>query len=625
MSQLPELVEIARRWAGRLSDTSDGTGEGLEAALLELAREAYGAADAEPHAATERFATLYAAAPTGVALADASATIVEANPALAELLDVPAERLRGRALLDLAVHERDGRLLAERLADLDGAAPGTRSSAELVELARSGGEACWAHVSFSLLPSDVPGTSYPVAFVSDAEELRGLREAFERQSVSDPLTNLSNASRFRSHLESTLGVRPAGQIALVYFDIDGFKVVADGIGSQGSDEILRSVARRLSAVFDSADDAVAPVASNVLLGRVAGDGFGVMLRGQFSTAVIVGLVERALRELAEPVYTDNLGVAVSASAGIAVREAHAAEPEQLVEGARLALHRAKQAGKAQWALYDPRADPDSQTRYRIGAGIGGGLENGEFTVACRPCVELPDQETVVATHLELFWEHPEHGLLPPRQFSALADTTGMTPSLGRHLLDSAAATAASWRGRYGADAPVPGVFLPARLAVDGELVGMVGAALWRHALPGAALRLAADAGAFRDTRGDFAESARLLAEQGTSFVIGISGPADVELVRRSPIPVAAVTLTGEPVAELAGDDPPESARRWVGRLVRHAGELGLPIGASGVVSGAHATRLYELGVGVVTGPYLAATSDRERLDSWFQGVAVPDA
>lgn len=624
MSESSELTEIAWRWAGRLRGlAADGSGDALETELLELAREAHGIGDAARRAATERFATLYAASPTGVALADASTSIVEANPALAELLGVRAEGLHGHALLDLAAHDRDRLLLAERLDGLDGAAPGARTAGELVELSRSGGEPCWAYVSFSLLPTDVPGKSYPVAFVSDAEELRGLREAFERQSVRDPLTNLANASRFRSYLESALGARPAGQVALVYLDIDGFKVVADGLGSQGSDEILRGVAGRLSEVFEGDGDTADSVGPGVLLGRIAGDGFGVILRGQVTTAEVVGLVEQALSELAEPVYTQNVGVGVSASAGIAVRPAHAAEPEQLIEGARLALHRAKQAGKAQWALYDPVADPANQARYRLGAGIGGGLENGEFTVVYRPCVTLPRDEPIAAIHLELWWDHPEHGVLSPGQFCYLADTTGMTPSLGWYLLDRVGEAAAAWRARHGVAAPVPSAFLSRRVAVDGELVGMVKSALRRHELPGGAVRLAAHSRALQDTRGDFAESLRLLAEQGISFVLGVSDAADVELLCHSRVPVVALTLTGEAVAELAVDDPPESARRHVAQLVSRATECGFTVGASGVLSRGHAARLYELGVGVATGPYITEIPGGDHVDASHRDVPAP--
>src|SRR5699024_10190005 len=162
--------------------------------------------------------------------------------------------------------------------------------------------------------------------------------------------------------------------------------------------------------------------SNVLLGRIAADRFGVILSGSFDTAGVAGLVDDALNRLAEPVYLDEIGVGVGASAGIIVRSARATESGQLIEGAGLALHRAKRSGKAQWALYDPVADADNQQWYRLGAGIAGGLETGEFSVGYRPLVALPHGNRAVGARFELRWNHPEHGVLPAERFVELADT-----------------------------------------------------------------------------------------------------------------------------------------------------------------------------------------------------------
>lgn len=549
-----------------------------------------------------RFAALYAACPSGIALTDSAGTVVDANPALAELLEVGPEELRGGDIVRLGAAEQDRSVLAELLAAVDASRPSLRTERELLELAHPDGRAKRVHITLASLPADAPGTSYPVVFVEDADELSSLRETFEHQSVRDPLTNLANASRFRSYLESTLGTDPDGQVALIYLDIDGFRVINDGLGTEAADEILRVVATRLSTAFD-VDTACG--ANTAFLARLAGDGFGVVLRGELTPAEVIGRVERAFDDLAEPAYLDDVGVGVSASAGIVVRPARGADPDRLIERARTALHRAKGNGKAQWVLSDPDTDSADRGRYRLGAAIAGGLETGEFTVGYRPRVVLPGTATGTSLEAELRWDHPEHGLLRAAEFRGLAAITGMTVRLGRQLLAHAAGTAADKRDRFGDDAPTVGVYLPRRLAVDGDLVRIVKAELARHELPASALWLRADCPSILDERGDFLESLKILAEQGTTFVLDVTGSADLELIYSWKIPVSAVTLAGHVVDAVAAEDPAEAAERHVTQLVQRAAERGLTVGATNVTSESHAARLHALGVRDVTGPYLA--------------------
>ena len=547
------------------------------------------------HAAGLRFVTLYSACPSGIALTDSAGKIVDANPALAGLLEVTPERLQGSGIVGLGAGEKDRAALSELLDELDTGVSNLRTERELLELAYPEGKPKRAHVCMANLPTDTPGTFYPAVFVEDADELSGLRETFEHQSVSDPLTNLANASRFRSYLESTLGTDPDQRIALTYFDIDGFKVINDGIGSEAADEILRVVAARLDTAFR---------ADTMLLARLSGDGFGVVLRGAFGATDVIGVVERAIESLAEPVYVDGVGVGVSASAGIVVRQGRGADPDRLIEGAQIALHRAKEKGKAQWVLYDPDTDSADRAQYRLGAALACGLETGEFTVGYRPGVVLPDAATVASLEAELWWDHPEHGPLRATEFHHLAETTGMAVPLGRQLLAEAAETAADRRRRFGADAAPVRVFLPRRLAVDGDLVRIVKSELERHDLPAASLWLCADSPSILDERGDFLESMRILAEAGTVFVLEVTGSADLEVIHTFELPVRAVMLAGHVVDAVADEDPLEAAERHVTQLVHRATELGLTVGATGVTSESHAARLHALGVRVATGPYL---------------------
>ena len=377
----PGLLDVARRWAATFADTKGVTlpPEELEQLLLGVAPDAVDHAGPGHDGALLRFTALYAASPMGIALADPGGEIVEANLALGQLLGCSPDELRGRHLTDLGSTDHDVSRLKAGLEQVRG---GRERYQERMLLDHTEDGQLWTDVTLARLPGDRPGSVYPVLMVSDANELHLLQERLLHQNVHDPLTGLPNASSFTTKLEAALGAGARDDIALIYLDVDGFKVVNDGLGAGVGDQVLRGVAGKLSAVFTGHHDG--------FVARLSGDGFAVLLRGELSATAVVELVERALEDLNEPIYLGGHGIGVSASAGIVVRAAVEGGAAELLRAAEIALHRAKEAGKAQWMLFDPELDARDRGRYQLGAVIAGALENGEFSLVYQPTV-TPDR------------------------------------------------------------------------------------------------------------------------------------------------------------------------------------------------------------------------------------------
>ncbi|PRX46004.1 PAS domain S-box-containing protein/diguanylate cyclase (GGDEF)-like protein [Prauserella shujinwangii] len=560
-----------------------------------MAEESRAQADAEREALVHRFAAFYDAAPIGVALTDRDGRIVDANPALAKMLGRQVDDLRGTPVTELAESAADAELIRAAFADLGTVRrPRVR---EPLDLASAEDDVpVRARLTIAGLPGSEREPVYPVLMFEDVSELDLLHETLRRQTVHDQLTGLPNAGSFVNRLEATLaGSADGEQIALVYLDIDGFKVVNDGLGPGAGDEMLRHVARKLRAVFTDHE---------AFLARLSGDGFAVLLRGNLTSTDVIDLVEEAMAELAEPIYLGGRGVGVSVSVGIVVREAAGQTQEDLHRAAEITLHRAKENGRAQWMLFEPELDRWDRRRYGIGAVIAGGLENGEFEIEYQPTVKLDGSNEIAVVNAALRWNHPEHGQLRPREFYPLADTTGMTLALGRWLLAASLRQAAGWRAEFGPAAPDLCLPLPNRLAIDSNLVGLVRDELKETGFPPGKMRLCADTRALLDPRGEALEALSVLSELDVQIAMVVTGAADLELINAQKLPVGFVVVSG-PLVDAFADDEPDAAgaRTHLATLLRRCRELGLHrVGAENVRGLEHARRLREVGIVAARGP-----------------------
>nr|WP_307832152.1 EAL domain-containing protein [Prauserella cavernicola] len=582
------MADIARRWAAQLADT-DGvalSSGDLERMLLSVAEEAYAQAATAKDAAIERFADLYSCSPVGLLLADEQGNVLDVNPALIELLGYQPDDLIGRPLTGLGATDSDNEALLSGFEDLRTMARSRQR--EPLELEHAVDGPLRTYVTIAGLPGDTPGTIFPVLMVEDVSELSLLRETLRKQNVQDPLTGLPNQRSFGNKLEATLAAPADDRLALVYFDIDGFKVVNDGLGPGAGDEVLRHVARKLADTFTDHDAFVA---------RLSGDGFAVLMRGRFTRAEVVTLVEEAMTELAEPVYVADRGIGVSVSVGIVVRDATGGTQENLHRAAEITLHRAKENGRAQWMMFEEELDNRDRRRYGIGAVIGGALENGQFQLEYQPTVKLDGSAEVAVVNAVLRWNHPEHGLLNPEEFFPLADTTGMALSLGRWLLTTSMADAAEWHDEY-PSAPDLCVRLPLRLAIDPNLVGIIRDQLEHTGLPPQKLRICTDAAALTDPRGEVLETLAVLADLDVKITLAVSAGSDLELIRLHKLPVGFLILAGPLIDALAADGPEaDNARKHLIALLERARALGVKrIGAEGVHTLEHAHRLRDLGI-----------------------------
>ncbi|TQM82931.1 PAS domain S-box-containing protein/diguanylate cyclase (GGDEF)-like protein [Saccharothrix saharensis] len=546
-----------------------------------------------------KFRAVFQTSALAIAVSGIDGVILDCNDAMLAMLDRTAEELVGSVGRDL-VHPDERDRISRVARQLHAGREHVRVETRLV---RADGELVNVLIALALLRDDDGEPEFYVTMIESLDEVRALQSQLVRQSLHDVQTGLPNRAQFVGWLESAVGTRGPTTLALVVFDLDGFRVVNDAYGHDVGNDILTAVAGHLRSVFDGVGQ----------LARIGPDEFGVLIRDPLDVATVVALAESAVELFAEPVWVGDDGVGVTASVGIVVRPARGADAAELLRCVDLTVRWAKDDGKAQWALYDATRDQRERARMRLAASIAGGLEQGEFRVDYEPVHALADG-SLLAVEARLRWDHPTEGVLDPQELVSLSTCTGMAARLGKWAIAQACADAGEWHAEFGDAAPVLSMDLTARQCQEPELVATVRGALRESGLPARLLQFELSEQLPALINDDQVDELTYLAEHGVRLVLDQVGGGNVPVDRLRRLPLTAVKFQGSPVYGLA-----EGASRLeesaAVALLTWSRTVGLPMFAAGVRTEFEARRLAELGVTGAQGPLFGSallTADEVR-------------
>jgi diguanylate cyclase (GGDEF)-like protein/PAS domain S-box-containing protein len=302
-------------------------------------------------------------------------------------------------------------------------------------------------------------------------ELRRSQEQLKIQAFSDALTGLPNRPLFMDRLAHALALsrRRSGGVAVLFLDLDGFKLVNDSMGHAAGDELLIAIAERLSH-SQRPEDTVS---------RFGGDEFAVLLENIASSAEALEVANRIIAEMCRPfrfrrreiVITSSIGIAFNGDSGARARA------EDLLREADIALYQAKASGKARAVVFDPSMSAQAIERLDLETSLRNAIDRGGLLVYYQPIVQLSTAKIVGAEAL-VRWQHPQRGLLEPDSFIPLAEETGLILPIGSWVLAQACEQARQWQSRRGDGAPLRiSVNLSARQFEQPDLVEQVAAAL----------------------------------------------------------------------------------------------------------------------------------------------------
>ena len=368
----------------------------------------------------------------GVTLHDADGGVVYANAAALALLGTTPERLLGHRSIDL---ERDA--LGE-----EGVPLGPGGDPVLAAIARRGpvrdvvmglrragaGERAWMLVSAEPCLEAEGTLSEVVCTFSDITEQRRAHERIRHLAYHDALTELPNRELFFDRLGVALvqGQRRRQSLALLFIDLDDFKVINDSLGHTVGDAGLRTVARRLKAAVRAADT----------VARFGGDEFTVLLPGieqAEDVARIAGKLHEAVRR---PIVLDGREVAFTSSIGAVLFPKDGQDIETLIRNADTAMYRAKELGRSQTEFYTSALSARVRDRLEVDGRLRQAVASGELELHYQPVVRLPDGR-IEGYEALVRWRDPQRGLVQPADFIPAAEATGAIHEIGAWVLRTA--------------------------------------------------------------------------------------------------------------------------------------------------------------------------------------------
>jgi diguanylate cyclase (GGDEF)-like protein/PAS domain S-box-containing protein len=402
-----------------------------------------------------RFRSAFEDAPIGMALVGLDGTIQRVNACLCEVTGRTEEALVGTAL-DALTPE----------ADRDGAGwPATAGDEVERRFTRGDGSVGWGLWQHSLVRDRGDEPAYWVSHMLDISARKGVERQLDYQAHHDPLTGLPNRTLFLHHLRELIEQSGEGDVAVLFVDLDNFKLINDSLGHGAGDRLLVVVAERMRRVVRPGD----------VIARFGGDEFAVTIGRAGGETAARRVADRLASALRAPVELDGRQRFVTASFGVRSLPAGVADPESLLRDADAAMYRAKELGKARCEVFDASMRERAVERLDLEGGLRHALERGELRVLYQPQVELATGRIVGAEAL-LRWHHPERGLVVPPLFIPIAEQTGLIVPIGAWVLEEACRQAAIWSQESGSQLTMSVNVSPRQLASP-EFAGVVGGAL----------------------------------------------------------------------------------------------------------------------------------------------------
>ncbi|MDT0573812.1 bifunctional diguanylate cyclase/phosphodiesterase [Streptomyces sp. DSM 3412] len=429
-----------------------------------------------------------------------------------------------------------------------------------------------------------------------------IARARAEEQLRDPLTGLPNRQWLLERTWTALddAERIGARSALMLIDLDRFRSVNDTLGHLAGDRLLLQIADRLRVALPRGAEAA----------RLGGDEFAVLLPVADSTTSASRVARNLVAALGSPLDLDGLTLVLEASAGLAVFPDHALDAEGLLRRADVAMYQAKR-DRTGVEVYEPKRDSNTPDRLGLLGDLRRALDAQEVELHYQPKVRFDGQ--VAGLEALVRWVHPERGKVPPDEFIAIAESSGLMPHLTEYVLETALGQVARWRAQ-GLHVPVAVNVSPRDVHTPG-FAGAVAARLARHGVPAGALQLEITEHVLLEDPQRAADTLAGLTGHGVKMSLDDFGTGYSSLVHLRRLPVSELKIDRSFVARLAIDNEDAEIVRCTVDL---AHSLGLLVVAEGVEDDETWERLRDLGCDAVQGWLVAAAMPPEEATAWLR-------
>jgi diguanylate cyclase (GGDEF)-like protein/PAS domain S-box-containing protein len=455
--------------------------------------------------------------------------------------------------------------------------------------------------------------------LADALERQAVEDAIRERAVHDPLTGLPNRVLFVDRLEHALARlgRQESLAAILFLDLDHFKLVNDSLGHQVGDELLAAAAPRLKHALRGSDT----------VARFGGDEFGILLEDIASERDAIETAERIAATFARPFVLSGSEHFVTTSIGIALATG-GERADELIRDADAAMYRAKDRGRARYEVFDEGMRGRAIERLRMENDLRRALERDQLRLEYQPVVSLVNF-SIVGVEALLRWRHPDRGEIPPSEFIPIAEENGLIEPIGRWVLENACRQAAQWYAARPDSAPIAmSVNLSAVQVARRTLPEVVRAALSSTGLDPACLSLEiTETVMVRDADG-LADTLQALKALGVRLVLDDfgTGYSSLSYLTRLPLDVLKVDRS---FVDGLGNEPRDTAITET--IIAMSRALSLDVVAEGVETSEQVNELSRLGCTAAQGfhfsravPAGEITDALERGPVWLPAVTADD-
>jgi diguanylate cyclase (GGDEF)-like protein len=444
-------------------------------------------------------------------------------------------------------------------------------------------------------------------------EVRASIENAHALGMFDPVTSLPNRLHFRSEADKLLSeALEDSRSAMLFVDLDRFKMVNDSLGHARGDQLLIMVANRLRVVVNAEHSGEAE--TRPLLARLAGDEFTMFFPAIASADEIERVARRVVLAISEPFELCSHSVDIGASIGVAISPDHGTSIESLMRAADIAMYRAKSLGGGQHCLFNAGLAAEHQQKIETEKALTEAVQRGDFVLAFQPQLSLVTGEVCGAEAL-LRWNHPRDGLRLPASFIPIAEKTGVISEIGDWVLGEVAATLAGWH-RDGFEGRLAFNVSP-RQVERPDFFARLRAAFADSAVPLTLVELEfTESAAMEVGEGVLAEIAALRAD-GVRIAIDDFGTGYSNIARLRSMPLDRVKLDPSLIADI---ETSEKARVVVQAVVQLIKGVDCEVVAEAVETAAQADILRAMGCDTVQGFVFAPAMFEEEFVAWTRNA-----
>ena len=443
----------------------------------------------------------------------------------------------------------------------------------------------------------------------EIEERVRVEEQLAYDALHDDLTGLPNRTLFMDRLEHAIEITKRNKnydFAMLFLDLDHFKVINDSLGHTFGDQLLVEISQRLKGCLRTSDT----------FARLGGDEFVILLEDTRDSADVTGCADRIRVKMIAPFYLDEHQVFVSASIGIVMSMSGYDRPEDVLRDADTAMYHAKELGKARYEIFNLNLRNQAISRLELGNDLHHALECQEFELNYQPILDLKSHRLIGFEAL-IRWHHPTRGLVGPLEFIPLAEEIGLINPIGQWVLSEACRQMKEWQVEYRNSPPLTiSVNISGKQLIQPDFVDQIRSILQETGLDGNSLMLEITEGVYISSSREAFDVFRELNNLGIQFQIDDFGTGYSSLSYLQHFPIQSIKIDRSFVSEIDVDDHAGIIRT----IVNLAHDLKVDAIAEGIETEGQLDILNEFGCNSGQGYLFSQPIDKKEVERLLKNI-----